>query len=255
MIASVEKALGILSALADGENAPITVSALAKTVGINRSTCAHLVKTLVACGYAQRVSHKEGYILGPEAYCLSRFGRYADEIVELCQPVMNWLYKKTGLAVVLAVIANDEKYIIKSLDKEHKVFLKDESIRSDDIYRTATGRVILANMNGADVKKIYEKLGPPKENEWSGIQTYDQLAERLAKIAKREIVVTTHRFDGVISIGLGGAIFKGSQCLGAVGLAATFSESEYEEFSTRKGELCEMLKKGIAEINRRLRYS
>ena len=255
MIASVEKALGILSALADGENAPITVSTLAKTVGINRSTCAHLVKTLVACGYAQRVSHKDGYILGPEAYCLSRFGRYADEIVEVCQPVMNWLYKKTGLAVVLAVIANDEKYIIKSLDREHKIFLKDESIRSDDIYRTATGRIILANMNAADVKKIYEKLGAPKEHEWGGIQTYDQLTQRLAKIAKREIVVTTHTFDARISMGFGGAIFKGSQCLGAVGLAATLSESEYEEFSTRKGELCEMLKKGIAEINRRLRYS
>ena len=255
LIASVEKALAVLSALANGEGTPITVSTLSKSVGINRSTCAHIVKTLVACGYAQRVSHKDGYILGPEAYCLSRFCTYANETVELCHPVLNWLYKKTGLAVVLAVIANGEKYIIKSLDKEHKVFLKDESIRSDDIYRTATGRILLANMNAEELKKIYAKFGAPKESEWSGIQKYDQLAEKLAKIAKREIVVTTHRFGEEISVGFGGAIFKGYQCIGAVGLAAMLSESEYEEFFKHKNELIEILKRGIAEINRRIRYS
>jgi DNA-binding IclR family transcriptional regulator len=141
------------------------------------------------------------------------------------------------------------------LDKEHKVFLKDESIRSDDIYRTATGRILLANMNAEELKKIYAKFGAPKESEWSGIQKYDQLAEKLAKIAKREIVVTTHRFGEEISVGFGGAIFKGYQCIGAVGLAAMLSESEYEEFLGHKNELIEILKRGIAEINRRIRYS
>jgi IclR family acetate operon transcriptional repressor len=254
LIASVEKALGILSALADGENSPITVSTLAKTVGINRSTCSHIVKTLVTCGYAQRVSHKDGYILGPESYCLSRFGRYDNEIIEVCQPIMNWLYKKTGFAVVLAVIANDEKYIIKSLDKEQKIFLKDESIRSDDIYRTATGRIILANMNTPDIKSIYAKFGNPQENEWSGIKSYDQLVEQLTKISKRDIVVTMHKINQEISVGLGGAIFKGHKCLGAVGLASMLSESEYENFPQREKELTETLKRGIAEINRRLNY-
>ena len=255
MITSVKKALGILSALADGENSPITVSTLAKTLDINRSTCSHIVKTLVACGYAQRVSHEDGYILGPEAYCLSRFGRYADEIVEVCQPVMNWLYKKTGCVVVLSVIANDEKYIIKSLDKEHKIFLKDESIRSDDIYRTATGRIILANMDEADVKNVYAKLGAPMENEWGGITSYEELTEQLNKITKTDIIVTTHRIEQEFNIGLGGAIFKGHKCLGAVGIAAKIPETELEDFLQRKNELIETLKKGIAEINRRLSYS
>ena len=255
MIASVEKALGILSALADGENSPLTVSTLAKTVGITRSTCSHIIKTLVASGYAQRVSHKEGYILGPEAYCLSRFGRYADGIVEVCQPVMNWLYKKTCLAVVLAVIVNDEKYIIKSLDKEHKFFMKDDSIRPSNIYRTATGRIILANMDESDVKKLYEKLGAPKENEWSGINSYDQLSEQLAKITKKDIIVTEHMIDQRIHAGLGGAIFKGHKCIGAIGIAAKLKEDEYESFIQTKNEFTQILKRGIAEINRRLKYS
>ena len=59
----------------------------------------------------------------------------------------------------------------------------------------------------------------------------------------------------MISIGLGGAIFKGTQCLGAIGVAAMLSESECEEFSKRKHEVTGTLKRGIAEINRRLRYS
>jgi hypothetical protein len=40
-----------------------------------------------------------------------------------------------------------------------------------------------------------------------------------------------------------------------VGLAAMLSESEYEEFFKHKNELIEILKRGIAEINRRIRYS
>lgn len=251
---SVEKSLSVLSALADGKNLPVTVSDLAKAVGINRSTCSHIVKTLVENGYAQRVSHKEGYVLGPEAYRLSRFGQYENATVEICRPVMKWLHKKTGQAIVLSVIQNEEKYIITLIDKERKIFKEDETIRIDDIYRTATGRVLLANMEEEDVKKIYGKYGAPKKKEWEGVDTYEKLLSALGKIGKRDIVTTVEKMEWGYRVGIGGAVFAGYKCMGAIGVAFAFSDDEYPSFEMKRSETEKMLRKGIAEINRRMSY-
>ena len=148
-----------------------------------------------------------------------------------------------------------EKYIIKSLDKEHKIFLKDEITRSNDIYRTATGRILLANMNRDEVKKIYLKHGAPMENEWSGISSYSMLLSRLSEINKKSIMVMSDEIDGEINIGISGAIYKDYQCIGAIGITTKFPENEYESFSKNENHLTEILKKAIVEINRRLSYS
>lgn len=254
MLRSIEKALSVLSALADEKNSPVTVSNLAKTVGINRSTCSHIVKTLVKSGYAQRVSHKEGYILGPEAYRLSRFGQYENATVEICRPIMKWLHKKTGQVIIFSVIQNEEKYIITLIDKERKIFKEDEAIRIDDIYRTATGRIILANMEEEGIKKIYEKYGAPKTTEWEGVDTYEKLLSALAEIGKEDIITTVEKMKWGYRIGIGGAIFVGHKCIGAIGIAFVFSDEEYSAFQAKRAEVERILRKGITEINRRLRY-
>ena len=255
MISSIDKALSVLSALADQNNVPITVSKLAEYLNINRSTCSHVIKTLTDRGYAQRVSHSAGYILGPEAYRLSRFGNYAAPIVEVCRPVMNWLHKKTGKMIVLSVIQNDKKYIINLTDNEHKIFQNKESLRVDDIYRTATGRIILANMDREQIKSIYKKYGPPTNKEWEGVDSYEALIDELSKIGKRDIIIVSEKKDSYYLIGIGGAIFNKNTCIGAVGVAMEIPEKEYEIFPSYQTEIIQTLRKGIAEINRRLGYN
>ena len=87
-IKSLKKALRILNTLSDGQNKPVTLSELSLLTGTTKSTCAHILSTLVSEGYAERVSHTKGYVLGPAAYCLSRYGKYDDEFIALCRPVM-----------------------------------------------------------------------------------------------------------------------------------------------------------------------
>ena len=75
MINSVHKAMNILSIISDAENKPVTLTEISQKSGINASTCAHIISTLSEDGYVERVSHREGYILGPETYILTRFGQ------------------------------------------------------------------------------------------------------------------------------------------------------------------------------------
>lgn len=243
-----------MSALADGENEPITVTKLSQIVGINRSTCAHIIATLVEYGYAERVSHKLGYILGPEAYCLSRFGKYEENIIAICRPIMKWLYKKTGKTVILATIKNDKKFIIEAFDYEHKMFQNDLNIRHDDIYRTATGRIILANMEREEVLSIYKKYGNPPADIWSEVTSEKTFLKELSLIGKKDIAMTKQYREDIDTfvIGYGGAIFKDLKCVGAIGVALSKKADEESDFEEEK--IKNDLKRAAAEISRRLGY-
>ena len=257
MINSVTKALHILTELSNGENEPVTVKMLSDKLDINRTTCQHIIKTLEENGYAERVSHHDGYILGPEAYFLSRFGKYAENTISVCRPVLRWLYRESGYPVVLSTIKNDKKFIIEYFDDEHKVFGNRENIRYDDIYRTATGRAILANMNRDEIYNIFQKYGVPEKNMWEEVTSYEALIRELSKIGKKDVVITRHYFENPdrLSIGYGCAIYKKSTCIGAVGIALSMAKNEYAVFNEEEQRIISHLHKAVAEITRRLNYS
>ena len=137
MIQSVQRATRILSVLAEHYGEPITLTCLARRAQLNSATCAHIVATLEAEGYVIKLSRTRGYVLGPEAYCLSRLGRYKNDLITQCHPVMEYLHKMTGYTVILAVIDGETKYIIDYIDNG-EIFETKAQIRQDDIYRTAT---------------------------------------------------------------------------------------------------------------------
>lgn len=45
----------------------------------------------------------------------------------------------------------EKKYIIDRIDSQHHLLEEDRDILANDIYRTATGRVLLSNMSQEDV--------------------------------------------------------------------------------------------------------
>ena len=257
MINSVTKALHILTELSNGENEPVTVKMLSDKLDINRTTCQHIIKTLEENGYAERVSHHDGYILGPEAYFLSRFGKYAENTISVCRPVLRWLYRESGYPVVLSTIKNDKKIIIEYFDVVHQVFGNRENIRYDDIYRTATGRAILANMNRDEIYNIFQKYGVPEKNMWEEVTSYEALIRELSKIGRKDVVITRHSFENPdkMSIGYGCAIYKKSTCIGAVGIALSMAKNEYAVFNEEEQRIISHLHKAVSEITRRMNYS
>ena len=160
MIKSIHKATALLSILADSKGEPVTLADLSVLSGINKSTCAHIISTLEADGYAVKISSSKGYIIGPAAYCLSRFGRYKDGLISVCRPFMKYLYSTTGYSVILAILEGDTKYIIDYID-DGRIFDTKTKIRIDDIYRTATGRVMLSNLTEDRLFSIYKNTVSP----------------------------------------------------------------------------------------------
>lgn len=246
MIQSVQRAMRLLSILGDAYNRPVSLATLSERAGLNKSTCAHLISTLEAEGYAVKISHSKGYVLGPAAYCLSRFGRYKTELVSVCRPVMQYLNRQLGHTVILAVIEANNKYIIDSID-DGELFEQKARIRVGDIYRTATGRAILANLDTEQLRDIFQKIGPPKPQDWPEVASFEQMLEQLSRADPRA-VFCTHTVRGQdLSIGYGAAVFDARGCCGAIGVAvnAVVSADEEKQIKT-------LLERAAREATRRL---
>ena len=250
----------IMSIISDGRGKPVSLSKIAEVADIPKPTCVHIIKSLMEDGYLEQVSHTEGYVLGPSTYYLSRFGKYNQSFVTVCRPVIKWLHNQTGYSTILAVIQGRKKYIIDYVNSESGyVFNKsDENIFTDDIYRTATGRVILAHYSDSEIEKIYSLYGPPKAyDQWEEVKSLESLKKELKKIREKAFSKTTIHTEktGLFSFGYAMPIFEKYVCIGAIGLSVRIPPEEFENFKKEESKILANLQKATKEINRRLKFN
>ncbi len=252
MIKSVQKTLKILEVLSRSQGNSVPLGKIAEKAGINKSTCAHLMETLENEGYAVKISPAKGYVLGPAAYCLSNSGRYKKDLVTIARPVINYLYKNLGYCVVLAVIENDEKYIIDYID-DGSIFREKKKILRDDIYRTATGRALLLNLPVENIVSVYRKFGTPSEKEWGEVKSLDDILKLKKETSESDVFFS--RTDNGDTLGLGFAMpfFNDKGCVGAVGIAVNVTPEEEKNFAEQEKKIINVLRKGVRELSRRIK--
>ena len=255
MIGSVQKTIKILNVISEGKNSPVSLLYISNMIGINKSTCSHILSTLESEGFVKKISHTKGYVLGPAAYCLSRHGKYENEFATICHPLIRWLNKKTGYSVILAVVEGGQKYTIDYIDTS-KILPESSGIMPDDIYRTATGRIIMANMDRTEIKRIFEKTGIPPEEHWDEVTSFETLEAKLSELDKNGVVQTyCVRDDGKILLGYASAVFRYTKCVGAIGVAVLCTKEEDEHFEEKESLIKQNIIKARTEIGRRLKYS
>ena len=257
MINSISKCMQIMTYISDQQGQPVSLKEISEKTDIPKPTVVHILNTLIAEGYVIRVSHSKGYILGPSLFYLTRFGRYNDSFISICSPIMKWLNAKTGHTIILSVIHGGKKYIIYRIDSQHRLLESNADILTDDIYRTATGRVLLANMSQEDVFEIYNRYKAPTSKEWKQVNSFETLKRELSKITPNSVVKTAEfdTNDGSVIYGFARALYAGINCVGALGLAAKYDSNNIALSASEESEITKNLNKAVIEINRRLKYS
>ena len=258
VIASIQKAMTILTALAENKNKPLSLKSISEKTGIKKSTCSHILSTLSQDGFAVRISHSKGYILGPAAYCLSNYSRYDDDFIALAHPILEWLHRKTEFAVAIAKIQGSHKYIIDYIDPTKKIYLQEANIREDDIYRTSSGRLLLSHMDSQSIAEIINKIGLPKSNHWPEVKSIDDLYYQLSKINKHGVlsVANDDKTSQNLCIGYSAAIYRYSICVAAIGCAVIVPREKLKDFQLKnESKLKEQILIAANEISRRLRFT
>ena len=105
MIRSVEKAMAIVNFVAE-QAEPVSLGRIAAALQCPSATCAHLVETLCAGHYLEKISRKDGYALGPRMYLNTSGQFYREELVRVAAPVMTQLCRNVSECVSLNCFAN-----------------------------------------------------------------------------------------------------------------------------------------------------
>lgn len=247
MVKSVKKAMDILTILSNSPDSTMQLSELAARTGLNKSTCAHIVDTLCESFYVERVSRKDGYRLGPWAYMLSRYGRYQNSLVSVSAPILHWLHKRTEASVFIAVICNGKKYIVYHIDKANILPMSDGNIIQGYLESTATGRLLMANMDAETLRHTFSR------REKAGESGISELTPELQKHFKtiRSTGYSFYSADDPSTSSHAFSISNGSKVVAALGILypVEMDTPEYRSKIKKLGRVA------ADEIGRRLYFN
>lgn len=248
MIRSVKKSCDILKLLSDAYPESIRLQDISDKTGVNKSTCVHLLDTLINEQLAERTSHAS-YRLGAGCFLLTRSGRYDENRLSVCRPVLRWLHKKVGQTVLIAEIQNCTKYVVDYIQGELTLSVKPADIIEDSLYRTATGRLIMSRMTRSEISDIVYKNGLPRSPEWYDFKSVDEVCECLNEIKNAEFVysgLNTH-------YGIAAEIKDKNGVVGAVGIAIVSNDGD-----DKAKDILDSYKKDLSraakEMTRRLTF-
>ena len=188
MLATVKKALDLLTVLSARPEEPQSAGVLARKVSMHPSTCSVMLKSLVKYGLVDQNGNRMGYTLGPMAYFLTRNGPYQKHIVLAAEPVMRRLVDEFQETVLLAGLSRKGRVILATIEGNHEIRIAKDSPFLDDIYQTATGRLLLACLSPEERQAWIVKLGWP-ESSWPEADSEQAMDKALAHIHDQEYVI------------------------------------------------------------------
>jgi IclR family acetate operon transcriptional repressor len=249
-IQSVVRALDILEVLAS-ERDGLVLSELSSRVGLNSSTCHHLISTLVARGYVVHLGRSRGYALGVRVHELVDLAAGESDPAELLKDDLRLLGSQLGHGVQLAVLAETSlltKLRIPSPDQESATVEPDELVKMRALHATATGKAILAWLPEIELVRVISANGM---TQYTGktLTTLSGLIEDLRLVRRRGYSIDDEELkEGVVCIGAalrdsGGAI------VGSISMTAQSKKMTGEY----RVEIAKKMVSAALEFSKRLR--
>ena len=249
-IQSVVRALDILEVLA-GERDGLVLSELSGRVGLNSSTCHHLISTLVARGYVLHLGRSRGYALGAKVHELVDLAAGESDPSELLKDDLRLLGSQIGHGVQLAVLAETSlltKLRFPAPDQDAAAMEPDELTKMHALHATATGKAILAWLPEIELVRVISANGL---TQYTGktLTTLSGLIEELRLVRRRGYSIDDEELkDGVVCVGAalrdsGGAI------VGSISMTAS-SDKMTTEY---RAEIAKKMISAALEFSKRLR--
>ena len=193
-IQSVDRALSILEAIAE-TGREVALSDLANRLGLNVSTCHHIVSTLVARGYVVKGARRGSYCLGPQLLVLTGQVNWQDDLPRRAEPAMDQLNQETGEAVHFAVLRDGEMVTLVKRDALHALRVDTTAAgKAVACHATATGKALLAWMPKRDVQTSLKRHGMQRFTKHT-ITRPTALLKELAEIRRTGIAMDWEEFQ------------------------------------------------------------
>jgi DNA-binding IclR family transcriptional regulator len=154
---TADRVLQILGAF--GSNArELSISSIADTLGVHKSTASRLATTLVQRGFLER--QKRRLRLGPEVNRLGLLALGNGDLSAVSADAMHWLSAETGETVHLAVLEGSEALNVAQMDGPAIVGIGNWVGRKTMLHCAANGKVLLAFTEAVALEGPFPALTP-----------------------------------------------------------------------------------------------
>lgn len=220
MIAVLDKTFDILELLNTADGHPMMLKEVVKATGISQPTCARLLQYLTQQGYVSKFGQRQGYVIGPMAKALGQGRVYGSRWGELSQILIEQLANKLEEHTLLATFQRGKRYVVARHNGNPVVNLNPEVVFENDMYTTATGRLLLAHASDIEVNAYVKKKGFPGKK-WDNIKSLRTLQTRLQAIrdiGKKPLIIA----NNILTL-IAYPLFKEEQVVAALGIACLTS--------------------------------
>jgi DNA-binding IclR family transcriptional regulator len=142
-VAAIERAIGVLEALAD-EGGELGTNELARRTGVNASSVSRVLSTLAAGGYVEHVEETGRYRLGLRLLQLGNVVLGNLDLRQVARPHLESLVEETGETATLSVPGERDAVTVDFVQSGSSVQSVARLGRPSVAHATATGKVLLA---------------------------------------------------------------------------------------------------------------
>ncbi|MFN0281037.1 MAG: IclR family transcriptional regulator [Kineosporiaceae bacterium] len=252
-VPAAEQTLAVLRYLAR-QAGPVPAAAVARDVGLPRSTAYHLLTVLVTAGFVVHLPEERRYGLGVAAFELgSAYARQAP-LARLARPVLARLVDRVGESAHLAVLHGREVlYVVEDRAAGRPPLVTDVGVRLP-AHLTASGRAMLADLPAAQVRALFPDRTAFVDRTGLGPAGLPDLRRVLAEVRRRGYAVE----DGEVGAGLASVAAAVHDHTGhpVAGVAVTYPVERPTAAASRPapdvGALARAVRRCAAELTRRL---
>lgn len=219
-VPAADQVLAVLSHLAR-QAGPVPAAAVARDLGLPRSTTYHLLSVLIEHGFVVHLPEERRYGLGVAAFELgSAYSRQAP-FTRLARPVLARLVDRVGQSAHLAVLHGREVlYLVEERAAGRPPLVTDVGVRLP-AHLTASGRAILADLAPAQVRALFPDRAAFTWRTGSGPASPGELRRVLSDVRRRGYATE----DGEITAGFASVAAAAHDHSGhpVAGVAVTFT--------------------------------
>jgi DNA-binding IclR family transcriptional regulator len=154
VVKALRHGLEILRMISDDQPV-VSVSQMARQIGVHRSNASRLAATLHAMGFLSRAGETGQYRLGPE---LIRLGRLAGRDIDLVQQALGplrRLVEQTGETGHIGILDGTEAVTIAVVDGWQTVRMHSHVNKRSPAYCSSLGKSLLSGMDDAQVRERF----------------------------------------------------------------------------------------------------
>lgn len=230
-IQPVIRAFQVLEAL--NQQSPCSLALLHETTGLPKPTLVRLLDTLIASGYAQRLSRRTGYAVAERVLRLSGGFRYADKVVETARPFLSALTAQHKWPVAIATVDGDAMVVRASTRAESPLAIDPNYLnRRVPMLVSALGRAYFAFCPEDERAAILTLMRASKARRNALARDETALARLIAGIRARGYA-TTAPLPGDPVTGLAVPIMEGGRVAAALTMRY-FGSAMTEEDAVRR---------------------